>query len=396
MSDPGDAKERALTPALLLFTLASSVVVATEFIVIGLLPVLANELQVSLAEAGTFAGAFALSAAVIGPVLTLTATSHPTRSILAWALAIFAAGNVLAVIFPSYWMMLAVRVLQGAALPVFISVGTAAVSALAPRSKRGRVLALANTGFVIGTVLAVPAGVALTEKGGWWQAFIALALLALLAAALIVWRFPLAADMQRAPIAKQTLLLRQPSFLSHIVLSVASFASMFAAYTYLAAWLEDVAGLSARGIAIALAYFGLAGFVGNLLAVRVADQLPLGATLATVTASAFTALALSHSHEGGAAFIVLLGIWGAMHTAAVTLCQVRVTLAGDSAPAFAMAMNIASANLGIALGSAYGGLVVDFHGIGAIGWSSASLLIAVAVAAFWVSASTPKRVPCPL
>jgi MFS transporter, DHA1 family, inner membrane transport protein len=100
-----------------------------------------------------------------------------------------------------------------------------------------------------------------------------------------------------------------------------------------------------------------------------------------VTTIALTGVGLSVVYEHALLLAVLLGIWGAAHTAAVTSCQVRVTLAGGHAPAFAMAMNISSANLGIALGAVFGGWVIGRAGVNAMGWSAASLVIVVAALA---------------
>jgi predicted MFS family arabinose efflux permease len=382
MRDPTEAEtERALRRVLILLTVASTIVVATEFIVAGLLPVLARDLQIGLAEAGHLVGAFALSAAVVGPWLTLAATRAPPRAVLAFSLLSFAGGNVVAVIAPSYGVLLTVRVVQGALLPVFISVGAAAVSALAPPERRGRALALANTGFVIGTIVAVPAGVALAAGAVWWPAFLALALLAFVAAGLMATSFPRVSVGRDRTIKQQAVLLLQPLFLSHLSLSVATFAAMFASYTYLAAWLEEVASLDGSGVAIALAGFGGAGLIGQAMATKVADRAPLRATVLVVATVALTGVCLSSVEAHPFLLALLLGVWGAAHTAAVTLCQVRVTLGGGRAPAFAMAMNISSANLGIALGAVFGGWVVEHAGVNAIGYGAASVAMVVAALA---------------
>jgi DHA1 family inner membrane transport protein len=271
--------ERALSRVLILLTVATTVVVATEFIVAGLLPVLARDLQIGLAEAGNFVGAFAFSAAVIGPVLTLAATRVAPRAVLVASLLTFAGGNVVAVVAPSYGMLLAVRIVQGALLPVFVSVGAATISALAPPARRGRALALANTGFVIGTIVAVPAGVALAADGVWWPAFLSLSLFGLVSAGLMVTSFPDVSIARDRTMKQQAVLLLQPLFLGHLSLSVATFTSMFAFYTYLAAWLEQVASLDGNGVAIALAGFGGAGLMGQAIATKVADRVPLRATM---------------------------------------------------------------------------------------------------------------------
>jgi DHA1 family inner membrane transport protein len=382
MRDAAEAEaRRALRRVLILLTVASTIVVATEFIVAGLLPVLARDLQISLAKAGNLVSAFAFSAAVIGPLLTLAATRAPPRVVLAGSLLAFAGGNVVAVLAPSYGVLLGVRCVQGALLPVFISVGTAAVSALTPPERRGRALALANTGFVIGTIVAMPAGVALAADGVWWPAFLGLAFLGVIAVGLMATSFPDVSVARSGTLKQQASLLLQPLFFSHLSLSVAAFTAMFASYTYLAAWLEQVASLDGNGVAIALAGFGAAGLIGQAIATNVGDRAPLRATLLVVTTVALAGGCLSIVQDELLPLALLLGVWGAAQTAAVTLCQVRVTLAGGCSPAFAMAMNISSANLGIALGAAFGGWVVERAGVNAIGYAAPILVIVVAALA---------------
>lgn len=370
------APRHKLRLALVLLAAATAVAVATEFIVVGVLPVLARDLALSLAQTGHLSGAFALAAAVLGPPLTLATASQPPRRVLAGALLVFAAGNAVAALVPSYAVILAARVAQGAALPVLISMGTAMVMGLAPRSEQGRTLALANIGFIIGIVIALPAGVALAETGRWVPSFLVLAGAALVVALPVGASFPVVAR----PVPnwrEQVDLLRQGAFLSHLALSVAAFTAIFAAYTYLAAWLEAVAALSASGVALAFAGFGASGLVGNSLAGRLADMAPLRATVALVLVVAAAAI-LGAEISQRPMIYALLAIWGAAHMAVITLCQVRVTLAGSTAPAFAMAINIASANLGIALGALIGGEVADNWGAAPIGWSVAVLCLGVA------------------
>jgi len=393
VSDRDAGAAGKLRLVLVLMAVATAVIVATEFIVVGLLPVLARDLNVSVAEAGRLVGAFALAAAILGPPLTLATASQPPRRVLALALLLFAGGNIVAVLFPSYPVLMAVRVVQGAALPVSVSIGTAAVMALASPDRRGAALAHANIGFIIGIVGALPASVALAEAGEWVASFLALAILAIAAAALVATCFPAVAHAQPPSFGRQAALLIRPLFVSHLVLSVAVFTAMFAAYTYLAAWLEEVAGQSAIEIALTLAAFGTAGMVGNMIAARFADRATLGATLAALAILVVAVILASRLYDQPPLLYPLLAAWGAAHMAGITLCQVRVTLAGSTAPAFAMAMNIASANLGIALGALAGGLAVDSWGVNAIGWGTAGLTVIAAamVAATAALERNPRR-----
>jgi predicted MFS family arabinose efflux permease len=291
-------------------------------------------------------------------------------------LLLFAAGNVIAVWTSRYAVMLVVRVLQGAALPVFISVGTAIVSGLADEDSRGRTLAQANWGFVIGVLGALPAGVALAQ-GGYWQApLLALSLLAVMAAIIVALWFP-SVGADGVKLREQAGLLAGRPFLAHLALTVAAFSAIFAAYTYLSAWLTAALGLDMRGVAIALFGFGAAGLLGNFVASRIADRIPVAGTVAAVAAVAAAAAGAAWGHGDFAVLAPLLAVWGVAHTAVVTLCQVRVTAAGRRAPAFAMAMNISTANLGIALGATIGGSIIDRAGLGAMPVAPIGLTIAV-------------------
>jgi DHA1 family inner membrane transport protein len=372
---------RDLTVALLVLATATTVVVATEFIIVGLLPVLMRDLAISAAEGAYLVAGFALSASLLGPPLTLAASPMSSRRVLIGTLLLFAAADLAAVLWPTFPMLLAVRIVQGAALPVFVGVGAATISRLSPPESRGRSLALANTGFVLGVVFALPAGVALAEGGQWAPSFIALALLALASGGLVATFLPRAGEVRHSGSEGASRLLLEPRFTAHLFLSVAIFAAMFSAYTYLALWLAEIAGLISQQIALALAGFGIAGLIGNTAAAWIADRAPLRATVLAISALALAAVGISLTGQPFVR-IALFVVWGMGHTAAVALCQVRVTLAGRSAPAFAMAMNISAANLGIALGALVGGWVVEVWGVNAIGWGAAGLaLVAITLAA---------------
>jgi len=363
--------EARLKQVLWVLVPAISLVVATEFVVVGLLPLIASDLYVSLAETGRLTGFFALSAAVFGPGFTLLSNRWPPRYVLMFILLLYGVGNAVMACSSGFSVLLATRVIQGAMLPAFISVGAAAVVSLATPDQRGRSLANANWGFVIGVLIALPAGVALAEGGDWRLPFVLLSLLSL-AAAVMTWvRYPHYRMSKIPSIASQLNLLRNPLFLGHLLLSVLIFAALFAAYTFIAAWLDGYLNLSSSQIALALLIFSTVGLAGNSVAARLADGAPIIATVAS-TAALVMAVNLAGAFGNLLPVIaLLLGIWSIAHTASVTLSQVRVTMAGGGAPAFAMTMNLSCANLGIAVGAFCGGWTIDRAGIAGIGWTPA-------------------------
>jgi predicted MFS family arabinose efflux permease len=378
----GPALAQSLAGPAAMVAFATAVVVTTEFIVVGLLPEMARDLDVGVVEAGRFVSWFALASALLGPPLTIAASRTEPRRVLAAGLWAFALGNLAAALAPGYSLILAVRVVQGAALPALVSVGSVAIAKLAGPGQEGRAVALVYLGVVVALVLAVPGGVVLAEHGGWRTSFLCLALLAAVAA-VILGAFPRLGASGSASIAAQALILRRPMVQAHLALSALLFAAMFAAYSYLAAFLETVAGFDGRRIAAALMGFGIAGVLGNWLAGRVVDRGPTAASAGVAFVLMLAMAAVSLAGDRLLPLVALLAVWGAAHTAAFLLCQVRVMLAAPIAPAFASSLNIAACNLGIAAGAEAGGWIVGQHGIGAVGYGGgalAGLALAMALA----------------
>jgi MFS transporter, DHA1 family, inner membrane transport protein len=378
---------RALAGPAAMLGFATAVVVTTEFIVVGLLPEMARDLDVSVVEAGRFVSWFALSSAILGPPLTSVASRMEPPRVVAVALWAFALGNLAATLVPSYSAIVAIRVVQGAALPVLVSVGSAAIAQLAGPGREGQAVSLVYLGVVVAIVLAVPAGVVLADHGGWPMSFLSLAMLAAIAAVVLGPAFPRLGASAPASIRAQAMIMGRPMVQAHLLLSAVLFAAMFAAYSYLAAFLETVAGFDGRPMAATLMGFGIAGVFGNWIAGRVADR---GPTAATAGVALVMMLAMAAASLAGGRLMLLLpllAVWGAAHTAAFLLCQVRVMLAAPSAPAFASSLNIAACNVGIAAGAEAGGWVVDHQGIGAIGFGGAALAALALALAFAVNMS---------
>ena len=146
---------------------------------------------------------------------------------------------------------------------------------------------------------------------------------------------------------------------------------MFAAYTYLAAFLEIAAGFNGRQVSLALMGFGLAGLAGNWVCGRVINRGPVEATAAAALVLALAMLVTSLAGGRLSLLMPFLAVWGAAHSAAFVLCHVRTMLAAPDAAAFAGSLNISVCNLGVAFGAVTGGWVVERYDIEAIGMGGA-------------------------
>jgi MFS transporter, DHA1 family, inner membrane transport protein len=364
-----------------LVAFATAVVVATEFIAIGLLPAMSRDLEISLGEAGHFVSVFALGSAVLGPLVTMPAVRWQPRVVMVVALVPFALGNLAAAVLPGYGVVLATRLLQGAALPVLVSIGSAAVADLAGPGREGRAVAVVYIGVIAGTVIAMPAGTVLADAIDWRISFLLLGCLSLAAAWGVYIAFPRMDEGPPAMMRDQISILYQPIVWAQLLLSALLFTAMFTPYTYLAALLESVADLSATGLAGMLAWFGLAGIPGNMIAGRLSDSRPTQMTSGIALILVMAWLALAYAGNGLAILLPLLAIWGAAHAAAFLSSQIRVMQSAPSAPAFAAALNISAANIGIAAGATAGGAIIEQASVAATGLGGAALAVVAVVLA---------------
>ncbi|QPC44691.1 MFS transporter [Kaustia mangrovi] len=368
---------RLMVPGL---ALATGAVVTTEFVVVGLLPVLADDLDITLDRAGWLVSGFALSAAVAGPAVTLAAARWRPRPVLVLSLVAFGLANLAAALLPVYGVLMGARMIQGAILTHFVSLASALAASRAGPRNAGRAIGQVNMGAVMAIVIAVPAGAAFADLFGWRAVLAGLGAATLASAGLVRATTPPSTSPDQPPPWRQARILLGLPFLLHLALSACLFTAMFASYSYIAAFLKEVAGLSGPEAALALLGFGLAGIAGNWLASRLVDRdaTALTTLVALLLVAAVSALPLAVGDM--ASVLALLGLWGAAHTAAFVSCQVRVMFAGAEAPAFAASLNIAVCNLGIAAGAALGGWIIQSFGLEAIALGSAATgLAAVAI-----------------
>lgn len=363
----------AFTAAAALSAAATALVVTTEFIVVGLLPQMARDLTISIGDAGRFVSWFAVASAVGGPVLTIAVSQVAARRVMASVLLIFAVGNLAVALTPNYATIVGVRIVQGAALPVLVSVGSAAVAQLAGPARAGRAVALIYVGVVVGLVLAVPGGVIMAGAAGWPATFLGIGILSAIAAAVTIAWFPRIAWPRPTPLARQATIVGQPVVQAHLLLSAVLAAAMFTAYTYLSAFLETSARFKEPHVAVALMGFGLAGVPGNWLAGRFVDRGPTTATAGVALLLMLSMAATVLVSDRPSLLLPALGVWGAAHAAGFLVCQVRVMRVAPAAPALAASLNISAANVGIAAGAIAGGWIVEHQGIGAVGLGGAAL-----------------------
>ena len=364
---------------ILIMAVAAFIIVTTEFLIVGLLPALARDLNISITLAGQVVTLFAFTVMLFGPVLTAKLAHVERKKLFVIILMVFAASNMLAAVATNIWVLALARFIPALGLPVFWGTASETAGQLAGPGKSGKAVAKVYLGISAALVFGVPLGTVAADTVGWRGSFWILAGLAFFIGILMHLVMPkLPVSGGSHPDQKQTAILREPRFLAHVLLSVLTFTAMFTAYTYLADILETLGGVPAGQVGWWLMGFGAVGMVGNYLGGSMVDRKPLGAMvvfLVILGGGMLAAVPLASQHIW---LIVALAAWGIAYTALFPICQVRVMHAGAKAQALAATMNISAANAGIGLGAIFGGLGIGHFGLDSLG------VIATAIAALAV------------
>ena len=331
----------------------------TEFAPMGLLPVIADGVNVSIPTAGLLVSAYAIGVTIGAPIMTLAFGRFGKRTALMLLMAIFTIGNILSAFAPDYWTLLAARLVTSLNHGAFFGLGSIVAASVVPPEKRASAVATMFMGLTIANIGGVPAATWIGQQIGWRMSFAGTAVLGLVAIAALWLSLPRGEAGKMPNIRQELGVLIRPTVLKSLATTVMGAGAMFTLYTYVAAVLADRTGASEGFVTLALVIIGVGFTIGNALGGRLADWSLNGATrifLGLLAVVSFVLPLALNSHVG--ALISLLA-WGAAAFAIVPPVQMRVMQAAAEAPGLASSINIGAFNLGNAVGAALGGAVLS-------------------------------------
>lgn len=366
----------------------------TEFSPMGLLPVIAEGVNVSIPTAGLLVSAYAIGVMIGAPVMTLAFSRFGKRTALMLLMGIFTIGNLLSALSPDYWTLLAARLVTSLNHGAFFGLGSIVAASVVPKEKQASAVATMFMGLTIANIGGVPAATWIGQQIGWRMAFAGTAGLGLLAIAALWLALPRGEAGKMPDVRRELRVLTRPAVLLAMATTVMGAGAMFTLYTYVAPTLAELTGASEGFVTLALVLIGVGFTIGNGLGGRLADWSLDGATKIFLAALALIMLALPFvlsSHVGAAIGLV---IWGAAAFAIVPPVQMRVMQAASEAPGLASSINVGAFNLGNALGAAVGGGVISL-GLGYQAVPIAGgLLAAAGLALVWLGRARPAIQTC--
>lgn len=367
--------------ALWALALSAFAIGTTEFVIVGLIPTIAQDLQVNLPSAGLLVSLYALGVAVGAPVLTALTGRWKRKYVLLSLMGLFVLGNLLAWQAPNYSTLIMARILTGLAHGVFFSIGATIATGLVSKDKEASAIALMFSGLTIALVTGVPLGTWIGQLFGWRATFLivsVLGVIAMVGSAILV-----PSDLkqsQPAKLSEQIQVLTQPRLLLVYLMTALGYGGTFTAFTFLAPILEKETGLASSSVGLIMLVYGISVAMGNIWGGKLADKRgPISALTIIFTGLALTLFTFTFTMSSSITAIITVLIWGAFAFGNVPGLQVYVVqLAKKYTPNavdVASGLNIAAFNVGIAIGAIIGGMIVDHMQLKDTPWIGAVIIL---------------------
>jgi predicted MFS family arabinose efflux permease len=372
-------------------------VVGTEgFVIAGILPDIAAEAGISVAQGGTLVTAFSLSYAFGAPVLATLFGDVDRRRILAGTMVLFAASNLAAALTSSFPALLLARVVMALSAGLYAATAQATAIALAPPERRARAISVVVGGTTVAVALGAPIGALLATLTGWRGTFAAIAALSAVAAVAILFKVPPQLRGTRIPLRERAMTIVKPGMLPILATTLLAMTGAFSVFTYLAPLAVEGAGLPALVVPGLLLAWGVGAALGNVIGGQAADRYGARATvivsilgISVILATISMATKLLSPAIAGPALIGLTVLWGLVGWMMLPAQASRLVALHPASAPISLSLNASALYLGIAFGSVLGGAVINVGTPADLGWAGAVpvlLALMIVLATGWLPA----------
>ena len=342
------------------------------FVIIGILEPLGNGLGIAPEQAGILMTIYALSYAVLSPVLVSFTGNIGRRRVMTFGLTLFLIAGLLSALATTLTTLSIARVLAAAGAGMFTPVGAAVVAGLYPAEQRARVLAAVMFGFTLAQVLGVPAGSWIAYTFGWRYAFWGVVAINI-PAIYLIWTFvPAGLTFQATTFKDLKDTLKDLRMMFAIAFTGLYLGSVYVLFTYMTPLFSQQMGMGRDLITLTLVISGLGAVVGNLLGGFMADKLGWFITLKALCVAQMIVMPFySFLPISLPAFFTLTVVWAIIGWSFMAGQQMRlIGLAGPKAPVV-LALTAASIYIGAAIGSAVGSIIITYYGFSGLGIAAA-------------------------
>lgn len=373
--------KRQSTLALLALAISAFAIGTTEFISVGLLPLIAEDLTIPVTTAGLTVSLYALGVTFGAPILTSLTSSMSRKTLLLWIMVIFIIGNSLAASASSIGVLLVARVISAFSHGVFMSIGSTIAADLVPENRRASAISIMFTGLTVATVTGVPLGTFIGQQFGWRVAFLTIVIIGIVA--LIANSFLVPSGLRkgtRTSFRDQFKLVTNGRLLLLFSITALGYGGTFVVFTYLSPLLQEITGFGEGAVSVILLVYGVAIAIGNMIGGKLSNRNPIASLFYMFILQAIVLFLLMFTAPFKVAGLMTIFLMGLLAFMNVSGLQIYVVMLAErfvpSAVDVASAINIAAFNAGIAIGSYLGGIITDSIGLLHTSWIGALMVVA--------------------
>jgi predicted MFS family arabinose efflux permease len=332
------------------------------------LPAVSRELDVSISTAGQLGTAFAIAYAIASPLLAAFTGRWERRRLLVIALLVSAVGNALAVVAPTYELLLVSRIIAALGAAVYTPAATGVATVLNPPERRGRAVAMVFGGLTFALIIGVPVGNLLSEPLGYHGVFALVAGVSLVGLVAVRLGVPTVDAPTQVPALRDRFAVAADRrVLLMLGVTVLGVLSAMAPFTYIAPFLSATAGAHGAAVSLLLVGYGIGATVGNALGGRASDRFGSARPLFVSLGAAILLLAtLPLTMVSVPAAAVVMFVWGMFTWAFNPPMQNHLIGVSPSNSALVLSLNASAIYLGVGLSGLSGGVVIDLVGISAL------------------------------
>ncbi|MBZ5962903.1 MFS transporter [Leuconostoc gasicomitatum] len=351
--------------SLLIFVLALGVfgLLNTEMGVIGILPLIATNLHISISTAGLLVSLFALAVAISGPIMPLLLSKFDRKKVLALSLLIFVISNVLSAFSTNFGLLLIARIIPAIFHPVYISIALTVAANSVEQAEVPKATSKVIMGTSAGMVLGVPLATYIGNLTGSFQTvmlfFAIVNVIALIAVLVVVPSMPMT---EKQSYGHQLSVLKEKNTWLSLIAVIFIGSAMFAVYSYFSVFLENVSHVTGTTLTIMLIIFGLASIAGNIIAGRLLSSSPIKTVVIWPLAMGILYIVLFMFGKFTPAMFILVLLWGILFPIGNNISQYWLVSAMPKAPEFGNGLFLTAGNLGVTVGTTTGGLFISSMG----------------------------------
>lgn len=381
-------EKKRSTLALLALAVSAFAIGTTEFISVGLLPLISEDLNISVTTAGLTVTLYALGVTFGAPILTSLTTRIPRKALLLWIMVIFIIGNTLAAVSSSVELLLIARIISALSHGVFMSIGSTIAADVVPPNRRASAIAIMFTGLTVATITGVPIGTFIGQQLGWRAAFVAIVIVGIVA--FVANSILVPSDLRKGTpttLGEQFKLFTNGRLLLIFIITALGYGGTFAVFTYLTPLLQEITGFQEKHVTVILLLYGIAIAIGNVIGGKLANRKPLKALFYMFIVQAVILFLLTFTAPFKIAALLTIVAMGLFHFMNVAGLQVYVVMLAErimpGGVDVASAINIAAFNAGIAIGAYLGGVVTDSMGLIHTSWFGGIMVVAAVILTGW-------------